>query len=163
MPEGNMVQWWPAHRFNNIAVDLMNITQYPYLFSPNFTKYIDIDNAHTNFIIRSVDKEETVLAKIPDRLMSSSLESLHDQASRFRWIDENTIHVINQQGIERLIDITDNNFNEIEFNFIPLYDAAYCKSRHYQFDPPTYAEDQTLDRLRRKYNQYKSNYYLYNA
>jgi hypothetical protein len=141
----------------------MNITQYPFLFSPNFTKYIDIDNSHTKFIIRSVDKKETILATIPDRLMSSLLESLHDQASRFRWIDESTIYVINQQGIERLIDISDNQFKEIEFNFIPLYDREYCKKSHYVLDPPQLGEEDTLGRLHKKYNHYKSNYYLFNA
>ena len=65
------VIWEPTHRFGNIPVDIMNITQYPFIFSPNFTKYIDIDNSHTNFIVRKVDKEETIISKIPDRLMSS--------------------------------------------------------------------------------------------
>lgn len=66
-----------------------------------------MDNSHTNFIIRNVDKKEEVIATIPDRLMSAKIESLHHQASRFRWIDDNTLYVINQQGIERLIDISD--------------------------------------------------------
>lgn len=39
---------------------------------------------------------------------------------RFSWIDNDTIKVVNNEGIERLIDLK-NNFKEIEFNRIPMY------------------------------------------
>ena len=39
---------------------------------------------------------------------------------RFAWVDNNTIRLINHEGIERLIDVR-NGFKEIEFNVIPMF------------------------------------------
>ena len=82
-------------------------------------------------------------------------------ARRFRWLDENTIHLINPEGIERILDVNDK-FKEISYNLIPLYDRDICTERHYMLDPPSLDESKTLDRLKRKYNVYKSSYYLKN-
>ena len=38
------------------------------------------------------------------------------------WVDNDTIKIVNKEGIEKLIDIR-NNFREIEFNLIPLFDS----------------------------------------
>ena len=51
-------------------------------------------------------------------------------------------------------------FKEISFNLIPIYDAEVCKEKHYLLDPPSLDEAQTLERLKSKYNTYKSSYYL---
>lgn len=56
-PDGS-VQWMFRHRFSELPNDLMHITQYPFIFSPNFTRYIDIDNSHNHFIIRDTLNNE---------------------------------------------------------------------------------------------------------
>ena len=40
--------------------------------------------------------------------------------NRFKWIDQKTLLIVNEDGIEKLIDI-DNNFKEIGFNYRPLF------------------------------------------
>lgn len=58
--------------------------------------------------------------------------------------------VVNNEGLERLIDIRDK-FREINFNTIPLYDPSIAQKNHYFLDRPTVAESETLERLKRKY------------
>jgi len=90
----------------------LNITQYPFIFSPGFTKYIDVDSSQTHIIIRDTLRNEQLIASIPEQLLSSKNEKLLDIVRRFHWIDEDTIQVINSEGVERLVDVT-NNFKEI--------------------------------------------------
>lgn len=78
---------------------------------------------------------------------------------RLRWLDEDKLHIINEEGIERIIDTT-NDFKEIEFNFIPLYDKEICKKQHYLLDAPTYKLAECLQTLTKRYQQYKSAYNL---
>src|SRR5574343_54353 len=87
------------------------------------------------------------------------------------WIDNDTIKVINNEGIERLVDLK-NNFKEIEFNRIPYFNDKWSYDNHYYIDPPPVEPDpedeenlppltfDTLERLKRKYQQYKSALYL---
>lgn len=78
--------------------------------------------------------------------MSSNVEKLEDIARRFRWIDEDTMLIINSEGIERLIDVS-KNFEEVQFNAIPLYDHKQAKHHHYILDLPPPEESDTLQRL----------------
>jgi|LauGreDrversion4_2_1035121.scaffolds.fasta_scaffold58820_4 hypothetical protein len=120
---------------------MINLTEYPFIFSPSFSKYIDMDERHTKFIIRNA--HERKIMDIPEELMSTKEEEMADVVRRFRWISETRIHIISHDGIERIIDIEDN-FKEIAFNFIPLYDATICQKHHYMFDPPSFNLDQNL-------------------
>lgn len=49
-------------------------------------------------------------------------QSFISVAHRFMWIDNDTIKVVNNEGIERLVDLK-NNFREIQFNRIPMFNA----------------------------------------
>jgi hypothetical protein len=42
-------------------------------------------------------------------------------ASRFTWVDNNTIKYVNREGIERTIDVSNDKFTEVEFNVVPLF------------------------------------------
>jgi hypothetical protein len=62
-----------------------------------------------------------------------------------------------------------NNFRELEFNKISMYRPEWCKRGHYYLDPPATEDKEdlesgivfdTLKRLRRKYQHYKSAYFL---
>lgn len=94
--------------------------------------------------------------------MSAVNEDIPDVMRRFKWVNENVIHVINQEGIELLVD-TEDKFKEIEFNFIPLYDPEICKTTHYMWDHPSYDLDENLKTLIKRYQHYKSAYYLKRA
>ena len=74
---------------------------------------------------------------------------------RFKWIDENTIKIINEEGIEKKLDIRDN-MKEIQFNFIPLYkerqkDPITDGSGNFYTNRPPLAVTEVLSRLKRKY------------
>lgn len=55
-----------------------------------------------------------------------------------------------------------NNFEEIEFNFIPLYENKDIKHplRHYYTNRESLGISEVLERLKRCYQDYKSAYYL---
>lgn len=97
-----------------------------------------------------------------------SHEDLIETTHRFLWVDNDTIRIMNSEGVERLIDLR-NNFKEIEFNNTSAYFPEWCKTGHYYLNPPTIETKDdiergvvfnTLRRLRRKYRHYKSAYYL---
>lgn len=51
------------------------------------------------------------------------------------WIDNDTVKIVNTEGIERLVDLK-NNFKEIEFNRIPMFNRDWSIDNHYYIDPP---------------------------
>jgi hypothetical protein len=71
--------------------------------------------------------------------MDPESDSIDKLMFRFKWVDENTIQIINQEGIEKKVDMK-NNFAEIAFNVIPLYeqkqkeDALQDKMHFNQFN-----------------------------
>lgn len=135
--------------------------------------YLDIDRKNKRFMIRDSFTQE-IRYHIPEWLMDFSAEGekFVSIALKFMWIDNDTIKVVNSEGIERLVDLK-NNFKEIEFNKIPLFDNNWTldaggNPAHYYLDPPAPEPEisfqnltfNTLERLKRKYQQYKSAYYL---
>jgi hypothetical protein len=54
--------------------------------------------------------------------MNPQKEKPHKIMYRFTWVDSNTIKIVNKEGIEKKIDLKDN-FKEIEFNIVPLFEA----------------------------------------
>ena len=81
--------------------------------------------------------------------------------NRFEWLDEERIHIISKDGIEMIVDIK-NNFEEIEFNVIPLFENSEVKDplRHYFTNKRALGIPEVLERLKRCYQDYKSAYYL---
>lgn len=130
----NRVEWKLAHRFTQFPVDLADLTEYPYIFSPNFKKYIDVDRKAKLFMIRHSETQE-VMCQIPSHILNFKTEKLLDVASRFAWLGNNTLKVISSEGIERKISVvekivdTGNGqtkrtyvFKEEKFNVIPLFE-----------------------------------------
>lgn len=80
---------------------------------------------------------------------------------RFKWENSETIKILNKEGIEKKIDLKDN-FKEIEFNIVPLFDLKGVKDPTLNFytNRPALQIDEVLQRLKRKYQRYKSSYYL---
>lgn len=126
--------------------------------------YLDIDRKNKKFMIKDSFTQE-IRYHIPEWLMDFSAEGekFVSIALKFMWIDNDTIKVVNSEGIERLVDLK-NNFKEIEFNKIPLFKNEWTLDSggapgHYYLDPPA-AEPEisfsnltfnTLERLKRKY------------
>lgn len=130
--------------------------------------YLDVDRKNRKYMIRDSFTQE-VRYHIPDYLMENPNKeaTFISVAHRFMWIDNDTIKIVNHEGIERLIDLK-NNFKEIEFNRIPMYNPDISNDNHYYIDPPLCEPEfepgkltfDPLERLKRKYQQVKSAYYL---
>lgn len=58
--------------------------------------------------------------------MNLAKEKPHKLMYRFQWVDSDTIKLVNKQGFEKKIDLRDN-FKEIEFNIVPLFEAKKIK------------------------------------
>jgi hypothetical protein len=100
--------------------------------SPDFTKYLDIDRKRYVFLIRDT-MSENVIYEIPKHLMSCTSSTIGINGSMFRWVTNNIIQIFNNEGFERRLDIN-NNFSEIAYNAIPLFDSTIYKKRHYYYD-----------------------------
>lgn len=83
--------------------------------------------------------------------------------NRFKFVNDHVIKVINKEGIEKILDMK-NNFMEVNFNMIPLFDNSEFKDpiRSYYQNRKPLAVSQVKERLIRKYQAYKSAYYLEN-
>jgi len=71
--------------------------------------YLDIDRKQRTFVIRDSFTQE-IRYHIPAWLMDSpnKLEGFHTTAHRFAWIDDETVKIINNEGIERIVDLKNN-------------------------------------------------------
>lgn len=68
-----------------------------------------------------------------------------EYAKRFKWIDSNTIKLVNKEGVEKIVDIQ-NGFKEIAFSTVPLYNQD-TKYKHYYFLKEPLEIGDTLKRL----------------
>ena len=106
------VMWNQIHRFSQFPVDLLAPTQYPYIFSPDFSKYLDIDRKKKVFLIKDTFTQKK-LSTVPLYVMNCKNEPHVAVAARFKWEDNQTIKYVNLEGIERKIDVSHNEFNEV--------------------------------------------------
>lgn len=51
--------------------------------------------------------------------------------NKFKWIDSHTFKVINDDGIERMIDYTGGNFKEVSSNVAPFFDKTTDRTYRY--------------------------------
>lgn len=75
---------------------------------------------------------------------------------KFQWVSNSQIRVINNDGIEKIVDIT-NNCDQISYCTVPMLDIEYLRSdnaSHFFYDISITRENQTIERLKRKYQQY---------
>ena len=79
------------------------------MFSPDFTRYLDVDRKGKKFLIRDSFSQEVKLT-IPDSVMSCKDEAHDEVAARFMWLDNDSIKVISSEGVERKIDISRTHF-----------------------------------------------------
>jgi hypothetical protein len=100
--------------------------------------------------------------RIPRDLMDLDSEPAHEIMNRFKWVDEETIRLINNEGIEKIIDLKSSTLDEIEYNVIPLFDNFETKNpmKHFYSNRGCLEVWQVKERLVRKYQAYKSAYYL---
>ena len=155
-----MIKWKCLRRFSKYPEELENESGYLRALSPSFQYYIDINRTLNQFVIKDTFMM-TERYKIPKDLMDMGEEPASEIMNRFQWIDEERIRLINKEGIEKIVDMT-NNFEEVEFNFIPLFNNDQVKDplRHYFTNKKPLDISEVLERLKRCYQDYKSAYYL---
>lgn len=118
----NKVRWNFVKRFNKYPQDLENETGFIRVLSPDFDQYIDINRGDHQFVIRNTLTEQ-ILHVVSKDLMDPVVGEIHVIMNKFRWLDNSNIRIINNEGIEKIIDISDN-FKEIEYNIIPLFNNS---------------------------------------
>ena len=70
--------------------------------------------------------------------------------------------IVNEDGYEKIVDL-DNNCNEVSYNYIPLFksiDGIEYETKSYYNHRKLLYYDDILGRLKRIYQEYKSNYFL---
>lgn len=119
--------------------------------SPAFDSYVDVNRGLGQFVIRDTFTDK-VLHTISRDLMDPTSGDIQNIMNRFLWLDNNQIRIINSEGIEKILDLS-NNFKEVEYNVIPLFnnmELIYSDS-HYFTNRPVLELSEVLDRLKRKY------------
>jgi hypothetical protein len=71
--------------------------------SPDFSKFIDVESANKRFIIRDTFTEE-IMHIIPKYLMSFNVNP-EEAILKFAWVGNNMFKIINNEGMEKLVDI----------------------------------------------------------
>lgn len=98
--------------------------------------------------------------------MNPSQGSISDYPKRFKWIDENKFKVINSEGIEKLIFIQDGvngaqtTLEEEGYATVPLFNET-TGYLHFYFLRKPLAIGDTLERLKAKYQRYKSEQFMF--
>lgn len=157
------IEWEFVKRFNNVPSDLLTQSQFPFVFSPDLMRYVDVDRSRRVFVIRD-SKTEDIICDIPQHLLSyTSSSSISIEGSMFRWENNTDMKFFNKEGIEKIVDVS-KNFSEIAYNKIPLFDPELYQKRlqHYYFDKPVLSNVDILSLYKRKYQDYKSGFYLEN-
>ncbi len=67
------VKWEIVHRFTSFPQDLLENTEHPFILSPDFTQYLDVDRKGKKFMIKDSFTQEVRYA-IPEWLMNSKFE-----------------------------------------------------------------------------------------
>jgi hypothetical protein len=72
---------------------------------------------------------------------------------QFRWVTNRVIKIVNNEGIEKIIDI-ENGFKDINQDTVPMIDLKYFETNnncHYYFSPKALDLGHTEERLKKKY------------
>lgn len=111
-------------------MDMSELTYANYLCSPDLMYYLDYERKLNQFIIKETLTQQ-IRCTIPMGLMNPNEGKVTEYAKRFKWIDSNTIKLVNKEGVEKIVDIK-NGFKEIAFSRVPLHDSVK-EYKHFYF------------------------------
>lgn len=174
--EGGFCKWKSIIHLKQFPMDLSELCQANFLFSPDLMYHLDYDKTLNVFTIKDT-LTQMVYKNIPTGLMNPKKEKVQDIARRFKWIDNTKIMVINNEGMEKIIDVK-NNFAEIGYGVVPHFRrdldkyfnfdgdaegaADKLKNYHYYFNQRFLKYQSTFKRLLRRYRCYINTFYLQN-
>lgn len=107
-----------------------------YLFSPNLKYYLDFNKNEKMFVIKD-SFTQTDYRKISNGLMHpGGGKDIALVGKKFQWLTNNYIRVINNDGIEKTVDIH-NNCDQISYCSVPMLDIEHLRSdnaSHFFYD-----------------------------
>lgn len=84
--------------------------------SPDFRYFVDVDRSKHQFLIIEMMSEE-IRIRIPLYLMTYKNDP--DEAmSRFMWVGNDAMKIVNDEGIEKIIDLNSDTCDQLGFNKI---------------------------------------------
>mmetsp|Transcript_24585 Transcript_24585/g.38154 ORF Transcript_24585/g.38154 Transcript_24585/m.38154 type:complete len:357 (-) Transcript_24585:2032-3102(-) len=150
------IKWKLIRRMENFKTNYSRPDVLEFV-SPDFTSFIDVDKAKKTFMIRDV-RSEAVLNEIPKHIMHYN-DDPKEMMLKFKWVNNDMFKVINSEGIEKLVT-AGGNFKQDNFNKVHNYDFDTEKERHFYLDRRPLKPEQTIYRLIRKSQAYKSAYFM---
>ncbi len=127
--------------------------------SPDLMWCFDFNDKLKQYIIKDINvdkKPKAASIPIPSHVIKFSPKLVSkEQMNRIHWINNDILKVINEEGIEKLVNIRED-FKEIEFSSIPSFDLEECKDSHFETNRPSLLLSNVIGRLVRKYQKYKS-------
>ena len=157
------IKWELIRCISDYPGELENDAHRLEFFSPCQSRYLILDKKTREFIVKDsyTGKE---LFRIPTDILTVNKELTNPNRAinRIKWLDASTMKIVNEDGFEKIVDL-DNNCNEVSYNYRPLFnsiDGVEYESSHYYVLRKDLTTNQVLMRLKRIYQDYKSNYFL---
>ena len=89
--------------------------------------------------------------EIPKGFMNPNKEDKLKIAKKFKWVDNQRIKVVNNEGMEKVLDIS-QGFVEKAYGTVPLFDMKVIdQCNHYYYDQEQHKLNLTKARLAKKY------------
>jgi len=157
--EDGTVEWTVLRNLENFPSELLDQSQYPYFFSPNFTFYLDF-NPHTREFKVKHSLTQIELLSVPTDIVDDT-EPIPAKAKKLLFYDENKLIVINKEGVEKMVefDVNAKQWKEISNYIIPFFQL---KEGHYFVDPEVPPSHDIIARLQDKYKRLRRTFYLFN-
>jgi len=144
---GAKVSWKMVKEINGIPEEINVSDSYIPYFSPDFSLNLSICKKRKQFVINDTFANVEI-CEIPKDLMPiSKTETSLDIMSRFFWIDNDTVKLMNREGVEKIICISDKSFTELAFNSRQLIKEESWKNHLYYYRKPTIPTHLVFDRL----------------
>eukprot|EP00347_Sterkiella_histriomuscorum_P013502 403364473 len=158
------VKWNVIRQINPFPNELDNDFKFLEHFTPCFSRYMTYDKKNQQFVLRDNINGGVEILKFPKDVLScdNQVDHIKWATNRIKWLDYSTIKIVNEEGIEKIYNV-DNKFSTEGYNVIPMFNDIQGKeweTKHYYKERAQLTSDQFLERLKRKYQEYKSAYYL---
>ena len=132
-------------------------------FTPCQSRYLFLDKKTREFIVKdSYTGKELFIIPTDILTVNKDLSTPNRAINRIKWLDASTLKIVNEDGYEKIVDL-DNNCNEVSYNYRPLFksiDGVEYESNSYYHLRKDLTSNDILMRLKRIYQDYKSNYFL---
>ena len=127
--EPHLVKWEIIKVLHDFPYDLHKYFCYRLdFFSPRFDRYMRYEQIKQQFVIYDTYTSKEIAAVPKDYMSFNSEEKIVPQMviNRLQWFDSSRIRIVDEEGTEKILDI-DDNFKEINFNVIPIFNQISGK------------------------------------